>query len=198
MRTAILLVILLGTIVPPAAAAVPRLRGTSTKETRLIEYLLAHSATARALAEELESSDLIIYVELTASEAGGHAATRFVVATDSYRFLRIVVGAMTHPADRAALLAHELQHAVEIARAREVRDDEGVRRLYRRIGDDRAARHSFETTAAREIGLRVRRELIRGLRVPPAPANEVPAGEAWPLRVVSEDPTGGASRGGGC
>jgi hypothetical protein len=141
------------------ADALSRLRGTSKKETQLIENTISRSATARALADWIEASDLIVYVQLSPDVAGGRAATRLVTSTSESRYLRIVIGAMTHPADRSALLAHELQHAVEIGRAGEVRTDDGVRRLYERIGEDRNARSAFETSAAREVAARVQREV---------------------------------------
>jgi hypothetical protein len=147
---------------PAAAQTHPRLRGSTPRETGLIAGLLARSPTARALADELLSTDVIAYVQLVVDQAPGRASTRLVVATSTHRFLRIALGAMTSPADRGSLLGHELQHAVEIARAREVRDDDGMRRLYLVIGEDSRARDAFETAAAREVGLIVRRELTKG------------------------------------
>jgi hypothetical protein len=180
-RTALPLVLLLATTSPSFADSSPRVRGASPRETRVIEHLLDRSATARALVSELETSDVIVYVQLAPNEAGGHAATQFVTATRRDRFLRIVIGAMTPPYERGSLLAHELQHAVEIARDPEVRDDEGMRRLYGRIGENRSARASFETAAARDIGLRVRRELAasgnrRSPGVPELPASTIALG----------------------
>ena len=141
------------------AGDVPRLRGASPGESRMIENTLQRSPTARALADRIEASDLIVYVQLTIDLPAGRAATRLVAATDSYRYLRVVIGAMTHPADRGALLAHELQHALEIGSAREVRDVSTLRRLYERIGEDRHARFAFETAAARDVAQRVQREM---------------------------------------
>ena len=162
MRIAIPIVALLVLTVSSVTASGPHLRGASPRETRLIQELLARSSTARDLAGQIESSDVIAYVQLASELPGGRAATRFVVTTAGNRFLRVVLGAMTNPADRAALLAHELQHVVEIAHAPDVRDEKGLRQLYARIGEDRTARFVFETTAAREVAARVQREIARG------------------------------------
>ena len=159
MHIALTLVLLLAAAVPAVADSHPRLRGATLDETRLIEDLLCRSSIARALADEIAASDLIVYVELTAALRAGHGATRFVATAGGFRFLRVVLGAMTHPADRAALLAHELQHVVEIGRAADVRDTNGLRRLYAVIGEDRSAQQAFETAAARDVGARVRREI---------------------------------------
>ena len=159
MRTALSLLLMLVSAMPAAGNPAPRVRGSSAHETRLITATLERSPTARLLADAIGSTDLVIYVQLSPDLPPGRAATRFVAATPAGRYLRIVLGIRTHPAERGPLLAHELQHALEIGRAPEVRDDEGVRKLYARIGEDRSARFSFETAAAREIGARVQREI---------------------------------------
>ena len=143
----------------PVAAASPRVRGASIKETRILQDLLARSDTARALVAEIDATDLIVYVQLAIDQGPGRGATRLVDARGDYRYLRIVIGAMTHPADRGALIAHELQHALEIGRATDVRDNETLRRLYARIGEDARALFAFETAAARRVGARVSQEL---------------------------------------
>jgi hypothetical protein len=166
-RATLLLVPLLATVVTASAETVPRLRGTSPIEMRIIETVLARSETARALVRELESTDVIAYVQLSAGELAGSAATRFVVAAGEHRFLRVVIGARNGTADMNMLLVHELQHVLEIARAPEVRDGATLRKLYQRIGENPSARFHFETTAAREIALRARRELNEPLRASP-------------------------------
>jgi hypothetical protein len=144
------------------APITPHLRGVSARETALIQDLLARSATARALAAEIEARDVIVYVEMIRTQARGRGLTRFVAASQRVRYLRITLGAVPHRDDLAALLAHELQHATEIARAPDVVDDAGVLRLYRIIGEERGAGNAFETAAAREVGARVRTELSQG------------------------------------
>jgi hypothetical protein len=197
-RIALSLLVLLAATAPSFADPLPRLRGTSPKEASLIRELLERSSTARALANEIEATDLIVYVQLTATEGAGRAATRLVTATNSARFLRVVMGAMTHPHDRAALLAHELQHVIEIGHAPEVRDIEGLRALYRRIGEDRAARFSFETAEARAVGWRVRRELMDDVRTHLGPSADAPILPATPVSLVSGGTEDGVATVGGC
>ena len=69
------------------------------------------------------------------------------------------------PWDRLPLLGHELQHAVEIAGDAGARDDEGVRRLYQRVGFSGGV-DKYETMAARDIERRIRLELARGVPRP--------------------------------
>ena len=158
MVTSLALLLAAVTVLVPS---VPRLRGASPRETAIIADLLARSATARALAAGLSSVDVIVYVQIDTKLPRGHGATRFVTSTPSARFVRISLAPAGHADDLAALLAHELQHVIEIARAPDVIDRRGVRRLYHVIGNDRSATSAFETVAAQEVAREVRRELSR-------------------------------------
>jgi hypothetical protein len=102
-RTALTLFALLMTIVPCAADPLvshPRIRGISPRETRLIQEVLARSATARALAAEIEETDLIVYVQYSAEQPVGRAVTRLAAATNEQRYLRVIMGPTTHATDR--------------------------------------------------------------------------------------------------
>jgi hypothetical protein len=136
------------------------IRGVSPRETALVQRLIARSPTARTVAAQIESEAVVVYVEVRPSMPRGHGATRLAATTPFARFIRITLAPGSNPDDLAALLAHELQHALEMAQAGVATSDD-VRRLYRTIGDDRAAYVSFETAAAQEVGIRVREELSR-------------------------------------
>lgn len=135
-----------------------RVRGASTPARELLATALRASATVRSLAEELTSSDVIVHVELAMLDTPSRATTKLVTATPHSRYLRITIDRMTSPFEMIPLLAHELQHAIEIARAPEVRDSAGMRKLYARIGMDPQEQHSFETEEARLVERRARRE----------------------------------------
>ena len=155
------LVLLIAAAVSSLAPIPPKnIRGASPRETALVQALVSRSATARALAAQIESEAVVVYVEIRASTPRGHGATRLAAATPVARFIRITLAPDSNPDDLAALLAHELQHALEMAHAGVATSDD-VRRLYRTIGEDRSAYVSFETAAAQEVGIRVRQELSR-------------------------------------
>jgi hypothetical protein len=156
MVTSLALLLAAVTVLTPS---VPRLRGASPRETAIIADLLARSPTARTLAAGLSSVDVIVYVRIDTKLPKGHGATRFVTSTAAARFVRISLAPAGHADDLAALLAHELQHVLEIARAPDVIDSRGVQRLYRAIGNDRSAMSAFETVAAQEVTRQVRGEL---------------------------------------
>jgi hypothetical protein len=61
---------------------------------------------------------------------------------------------------RIAILAHELQHAVEVADAPSTTDQVGMVRLYQRIGPRNAGdqAHCFDSAAAIATGQLIQRE----------------------------------------
>ncbi|HEX9366152.1 MAG TPA: hypothetical protein VF921_05970, partial [Vicinamibacterales bacterium] len=130
----------------------------------------------RELLARLDCSDVIVYVEITASSRVLRARTKLVAAPPGVRFLRIGINAGLSGLDLPALLGHELQHAVEIADREDVRAAAAVRRLYaeggRRDGSDR-----FETDAALDVERRVRLECRER-----AQTSFRPAGRRLPLR----------------
>jgi hypothetical protein len=138
--------------VPPPA----RVRAADNAR-RVLADATAQSRTIRDLCDRLDASDVIVYVEMTGSPQVPIARTKLVTSTAAARFLRIAISNTTSPFDVAPLLAHELQHAVEIAEHEEVRDDAGLRRLYAAIGREAAA-DEFETDAARQVERTVRAE----------------------------------------
>jgi hypothetical protein len=141
----------------PSVAPTPRVRATGAAVS-LLEQTRARSATVRDLLARLADTDVIVYIEVTTSPQVATARTKLVTATPSARFLRIGVSSTMPPPDLPSLVAHELQHALEIAERPDVRDDEGVRRLYARIGHQ-GGHDQYETDAARIVERRVRREL---------------------------------------
>lgn len=119
------------------------------------------SQTFRELIAQLEESDVIVYVEtrtLLLRRAAG--STRLAAATASRRYVRVVLSRDSLMFDRVAVLAHELQHAVEIARS-EVKDDGAMQALFNTIGRPSDSDWTaYETEAAIEAGRVVRSELF--------------------------------------
>ena len=84
---------------------------------------------------------------------------RFLTAVADTRYVVIqMYWTPDPPVAHVPLLAHELQHALELAAAPDVRDQESCARLFARIGWP-AGPQRFETEAARVTEGRVRREL---------------------------------------
>jgi hypothetical protein len=88
--------------------------------------------------------------------AGLAGMTRFVTSRGGYRYLRITISAALPKRSRAAILAHELQHAREIAESG-ADDLETVRRLFTGAGERDG--NYYETREAIQMENRVRAEL---------------------------------------
>ncbi len=124
---------------------------------------LDRSPLARELVAQLERSNLVVHIESSmVMPQGLGGMTNFVTSAGGYRYVRIFLARDLPPADRAAMLGHELQHACEIAASGAGTVDE-VRRLYAGIGDGRRGPvELFETRAAVLAGRRVWVELRTG------------------------------------
>jgi predicted O-methyltransferase YrrM len=138
----------------------PHVRAATADVRELIADSAARSTTVRDLLARLGCSDVIVYIEMTASPQVPRGRTKLVTAVPGVRFLRIGINRSMAGTDLTAILGHELQHAVEIAERDEVRDDEGVRRLYGVIGRP-GGPDSFETDAALDVERLVRLECRR-------------------------------------
>lgn len=130
----------------------------------VLEAILAsgveRSATVGALLAALQDSDVIVQiVSSSAMPLSTPARLRLVPKTGEFRFLRIDVRLEGSEDDLIMILGHELQHALEIASAPEVRDDRALIRLYERIGH-RDGEYQFDSEAAHATSRQIRRELF--------------------------------------
>jgi hypothetical protein len=117
------------------------------------------SPTVRRLLAELERSDLIVYLQVQPGRLVHTGTTALLSSGGAVRYVKVNIY-LYFVSDSIPWLAHELQHAVEIASAPDVRDADGVIRLYKRIGDPgEHGLHSFETIAAIDVRNRVVAEL---------------------------------------
>ena len=147
-----------------AAADVARVRSTDASLNTVIKEGSARSSTFRAIVARIDQSDGIVYVEYGYC-AFGHldgCLLPSIVSNTRERYLRIVVSKdrnrVAHD-QTIALIAHELQHAVEVLEHLEVVDLETMTALYRRIGVPLAGRAGYETAAASAVGRKVLAEL---------------------------------------
>jgi hypothetical protein len=136
-------------------------RAVSGAAQALLLDAAGRSEIINGLAEHLESTDTIVYVEIVGTPDIPLARTKLVSGSSVARFLRISINSRVPWWDRLPLLAHELQHAVEIADADDVRTDDGVRKLYTKIGYAGAGTNQYETAAARDTESKVRSEVAR-------------------------------------
>ena len=125
----------------------------------------SRSETFRRLVRALDASTWLVFVQPgPCPEKAAVACLLHVVGEyEGSPYVRVLVNhKQRHPDNVIATLAHELQHALEVAQAPEVRDTASMRALFERIGTVRVrstTATAYETEAARRIGERVLREL---------------------------------------
>lgn len=146
-----------------AVVRTPRLRTTDLRLVKAIRRGYAGSPSFRALVAAIETSDLIVYIERRYG-FGAREAGRLHLAGEAggQRFVRIFLNAALTDHELVAYIAHELQHAREIADAPHVVDQDALREFYCRIGH--VGLYGFDTDAAETVTEQVSRELAAARR----------------------------------
>jgi hypothetical protein len=152
----------------PSRLSVPRdggnrIRTTEKRLGTLLSQGIARSSTLRTLVETLERGNVIVYLELQpALRRRLSGVMTFVTTTTRFRYVRISINPELPTETLIASIGHELQHALEVAQAETVVDDNTLSALYQRIGRAVGGRHvdRWDTDAAQEVGEQVRRELV--------------------------------------
>lgn len=163
-------------VAPPAAAQddcgphVPRLRPVDPSARAVITDGCRRSPTFRRLVDEIEQSDVFVYVEASRNVPRSmQAFMQLAGANGRFRYLRIVLRLPASTETLVAQLGHEMQHITEVSHAPAVRDQRAMEALYRVIGDESGA--GWDTAAARATGRQVLDELRH--RATPVPAEIV-------------------------
>jgi hypothetical protein len=126
----------------------------------LVKLGVLGSPTFARILGDLNRTDVIVQIVATQNLRPSIAAQVLLVPHPrTIRFVRINIRAEGADDDLAALIAHELHHALEIAASPDVRDDRALARLYQRIGVGEGQEDEYETMEARETGRQVLREL---------------------------------------
>lgn len=129
---------------PPPAGAAPRdaaygvsdrLRPQGDRVALWLREARRRSPTVQRLVDRIERSDVIVYLDINRGLAPNIAAClTWMAATDSRRIVRASFRMNLGMNDAIGMLAHELQHVVEVIEHPEVRSTETLLDLYTRIG----------------------------------------------------------------
>jgi hypothetical protein len=115
------------------------------------------------MVHRLRQSDVVVYLECGGSGARStDGRLTFVSAAGGVRYVHIRVARLASADVQIALIGHELRHAVEIADAPGVIDEDSLAREYERIGFLNArqiAGTSYDSDAAVAAGYQVLRDL---------------------------------------
>lgn len=151
---------------PHPIVSTARLRPQGAMATELLERARTRSPTVQRIIDQLEAGDVIVYVEMNDRlDPRVAACLTWMAATESRRIVRASIKPRLREREAIALLAHELQHAVEVLEHPEVRSSDGLADLYTRIGhrSSPSGRH-FDTTAAIATGELAANEAMRPAR----------------------------------
>lgn len=156
----------------PTAVSRPslaRLRPQSPRIRAWLERGLDRSPTVRALAARIARSDVIVYLEVAPRlDSGVAACVTWMGATPGARYVRVSVRPTLREADGIAMVAHELQHVVEVIEHPEVQSSGALIALYERIGQrSGSSGRTWDTAAAFAAGTTARLDVVRGSRAQP-------------------------------
>ena len=151
---------------PTHRALVKADRRVRTMDSRVSAALFSgvtRSRTFASLIDTLDRSDVIVYIELQ-HELPRAIDGRLLLASRAggLRYVRIQLHSRLGQDHMIAVLGHELQHAIKIAEAPEIRDEASLRRYYQRAGAGMSDGVGYDTQAARIAGDTVKRELRSG------------------------------------
>jgi hypothetical protein len=140
----------------------PPIRSTDRRLRSLLEDGVRLSPTLRALVARLRASDVVVYLQCDGYHAPDGRLT-FLSSAGGYRY--VVVRMARFPRlQQIAMMAHELQHAVEIADHPSIVDGPSLVREYQRIGYENPWNQlpgvAFDTQAAVRVGEQVLKELM--------------------------------------
>jgi hypothetical protein len=128
---------------------------------------LERSETLRNMVEQLGHYDVIAYVQVQPALSPGLAgALTWMSATGTFRYVRISLNPALSMETLIAALGHELQHALEVAMAPEIRSVRSLEAFYSRHGTNAREHRGWDTVAAQDAGETVRRELASARRTP--------------------------------
>lgn len=143
-----------------AQAASVRLRPEGAAVRALIDRGMEGSGTFRDLKAGLDNADVIVYVRFSSCLARVPACLIWVSADTDVRRLLIKIDRFGRsPDELTAVLAHELQHAIEVASDSDITDFASFQKSFASRGWKHAT--GLETEKAGEISKRVAAELSR-------------------------------------
>jgi len=151
-----------------------RLRPQGDRVAFWLREARRRSPTVRRLVERIEQGDVIVYLDISRNLSPNTAAClTWMAAATSHRLVRASFRMDLGLNDAIAMLAHELQHVVEVVEHQEVRSNETLLALYTRIGHATGTSGlRWDTTDAINLGTLARFEATGGFR----PAAEVRKG----------------------
>ncbi len=151
----VVLGLLLFTLLAPHrsyAQSSPHIRVLDPILKEFFDHGVQQSPTLRALVDKVEATPILVFIEgdIRMPTYIG-ARLNFVTSVNGLRYVRVDIDCTLSPRRQIALLAHELQHALEIGERTDILDADSMESLYEDIGFEsfeNGSHKSFETEAA--------------------------------------------------
>ena len=143
-----------------------RLRPQGDRVALWLREARRRSPTVRRLIARIEQSDVIVYLDISRALSPNVAAClTWMAATSSRRIVRATFRRDLRTSEAIAMLAHELQHVVEVIDHPEVRSTATLLALYTRIGHATGTNGlRWDTADAIAVGTLARLEATSGFR----------------------------------
>jgi hypothetical protein len=138
-------------------------RTTDPKVAAVMQNALERSATFRKMVAIIDASDSYVYVQAGTCSHSVRACFVSVTASDTHRFMRVIVDGSTAETELTGLIAHELRHTIEVIAEPSVRDSAAKFHFYERTAMH-ATGGTHETHAAMAAGEIVRSEVRKATR----------------------------------
>ena len=150
-----------GATSPCGKAALPRIRTDDPVLRWLLDTGSSSSLTFRWLVREIERSDLVVYVRIVAMPRAIAGKTAFGTSAGGVRYVQVLLAEPQKGTEALVILAHELQHVLEVARNPLIVDAASMAAQYVRHGAvrKRGTATFVDTTDAVLIGDAVAQQL---------------------------------------
>ena len=144
----------------PVTNPVPmsHVRARHPKVAAVVRHAFDRSVTFRKLVATIDRSDSYVYLEAGKCSHGVRACFVSVTASDTHRFMRVVVDSTNSDLELIELVAHELKHATEVIAEPWIRSSDAKYHFYERTAIH-ASGGTHETIAAITAGETVRSEV---------------------------------------
>lgn len=161
------LVVVAGAAAAGPSSSDPRLRPAEASAKALVEDAVSRSAIVRDLADGLRATDVVAYVRVGPCVEGERDSSIHFLGRSRYERFMVIKINDALPLDRqVALVGHELQHAVDMAKASWITDSFRMQQYFTLVGSKLAyPEHGFETLSAMRTERNVGQELAAAVPV---------------------------------
>ena len=143
----------------------PRIRPYDGRVAAALVDGLRRSPTLRAMVDQIEQGDVIVYLETRDSLRKDHLAgvLTWLTATPAFRYVRVSINPELPRNTAIATLGHELQHVLEVVSDPSIVSSASMEAFYQRNGISmRRNTNGWDSLRARDVGDDVRRDLNGG------------------------------------